>query len=104
MCAVAGDSTQMSFVYWTPASWVEGGHEAFWCAVVDQEPAVARKVSCYQKYNWPLRDALTDAECLAEAICIASTFFVLALCMWAFPDIVYVLYVSVQGVSSYIGT
>jgi len=33
-----------------------------------EEPAVARKVGCYQKYNWPLRDGFaTDAECLAEA-------------------------------------
>jgi len=31
------------------------------------EPAVKRKLSSYSKYNWPLRDALPDAECLAEA-------------------------------------
>mmetsp|Transcript_40025 Transcript_40025/g.95588 ORF Transcript_40025/g.95588 Transcript_40025/m.95588 type:complete len:374 (+) Transcript_40025:55-1176(+) len=32
-----------------------------------QEPAVARKMACYQKYNWPVRDRLQDADCLAEA-------------------------------------
>lgn len=32
------------------------------------EPAVARKVACYKKYNWPLRDGhSSDAGCLAEA-------------------------------------
>jgi len=31
------------------------------------EPAVARKLSCYARYDWPLRDGLADAACLAKA-------------------------------------